>query len=105
MIQLSLDQSCTLREIARSVQRAPSSISRELKRTAGPTRRRVDTAPRYLTKPTARNETGAKRFPIRRARSQARLSLQGACDSASAPHSMSANAAHMARPGGTSSPG
>src|SRR3954454_5791117 len=32
MIQLSLEQGCTLRAIARSVQRAPSSISRELKR-------------------------------------------------------------------------
>ena len=32
MIQLSLEQGCTLRAIARSVQRAPSSISRELSR-------------------------------------------------------------------------
>ena len=32
MIQLSLEQGCTLRAIARSVQRAPSSISRELNR-------------------------------------------------------------------------
>jgi IS30 family transposase len=32
MIQLSLEQGCTLRAIAGSVQRAPSSISRELKR-------------------------------------------------------------------------
>ncbi len=32
MIQLSLEQGCTLRAIARSVQRAPSSISRELRR-------------------------------------------------------------------------
>jgi IS30 family transposase len=32
MIQLSLEQGCTLRAIARSVQRAPSSVSRELKR-------------------------------------------------------------------------
>ena len=32
MIQLSLEQGYTLRAIARSVQRAPSSISRELKR-------------------------------------------------------------------------
>jgi transposase-like protein len=32
MIQLSLEQGCTLRAIARSVQRAPSSINRELKR-------------------------------------------------------------------------
>jgi len=32
MIQLSLEQGCTLRAIARSVQRSPSSISRELKR-------------------------------------------------------------------------
>ncbi len=32
MIQLSLEQGCTLRAIARSVQRAPSSITRELKR-------------------------------------------------------------------------
>ena len=30
--QLSLEQGCTLRVIARSRQRAPSSISRELKR-------------------------------------------------------------------------
>ncbi len=46
MIQLNLEQGCTLREIARSLQRAPSSISRELKRngwtnpTKGPRRRR-----------------------------------------------------------------
>jgi IS30 family transposase len=32
MIQLSLEQGCKLRAIARSLQRAPSSISRELKR-------------------------------------------------------------------------
>ena len=32
LIQLSLEQGCTLRVIARSRQRAPSSISRELKR-------------------------------------------------------------------------
>jgi transposase, IS30 family len=32
MIQLSLEQGCTLRAIARSVQRSPSSVSRELKR-------------------------------------------------------------------------
>ena len=32
LIQLSLEQGCTLRVIARSLQRAPSSISRELKR-------------------------------------------------------------------------
>jgi len=32
MIQLSLEQGCTLRAIARSVQRSPSSISRELHR-------------------------------------------------------------------------
>ena len=32
MIQLSLEQGCTLRAIARSVQRAPSTISRELSR-------------------------------------------------------------------------
>jgi len=32
MIQLSLERGCTLRAIARSVQRAPSSISRELSR-------------------------------------------------------------------------
>jgi IS30 family transposase len=32
LIQLSLEQGCTLRAIARSVQRAPSSISRELNR-------------------------------------------------------------------------
>ena len=32
MIQLSLKQGCTLRTIARSVQRAPSLISHELKR-------------------------------------------------------------------------
>jgi transposase, IS30 family len=32
MIQLSLEQGCTLRAIARSVQRAPSTISRELRR-------------------------------------------------------------------------
>jgi len=32
MIQWSLEQGCTLRAMARSVQRAPSSISRELKR-------------------------------------------------------------------------
>jgi len=32
MIQLSLEQGCTLRAIARSVQRAPSSIGRELQR-------------------------------------------------------------------------
>ena len=35
MIQLSLEQRCTLRAIARSVQRAPSSISRELREMAG----------------------------------------------------------------------
>lgn len=32
MIQLSLEQGCTLRAIAHSMQRAPGSISRELKR-------------------------------------------------------------------------
>lgn len=32
MIQLSLERGCTLRAIARSMQRAPSTISRELKR-------------------------------------------------------------------------
>jgi len=32
MIKLSLEEGCTLRAIARSVQRAPSSIIRELKR-------------------------------------------------------------------------
>lgn len=32
LIQLSLEQGCTLRVIARSLQRVPSSISRELKR-------------------------------------------------------------------------
>ncbi len=32
MIQLSLEQGCTLQAIARSVQRATSSISRELAR-------------------------------------------------------------------------
>ena len=32
MIQLSLEQGCKLRAIARSLQRAPSSISRELRR-------------------------------------------------------------------------
>ena len=45
LIQLSLEQGCTLRVIARSLQRAPSSISRELKRncwtnpTTGPRKR------------------------------------------------------------------
>ena len=32
LIQLSLEQGCTLRVIARSLQRTPSSIRRELKR-------------------------------------------------------------------------
>ena len=45
LIQLSLEQGCTLRVIARSLQRAPSLISRELKRngwinpTTGPWKR------------------------------------------------------------------
>ena len=48
MIQLSLEQGCTLRAIARSVQRAPSSISRELTRNGW---RNPATAPRKRGRP------------------------------------------------------
>ena len=40
-IQLALERSCTLRAIARSVQRAPSTISRELAVTLGSDRPNV----------------------------------------------------------------
>ena len=58
LIQLCLEQGCTLRVIARSLQRAPSSISRELKRNGwtNPT-----TDPRKRGRPLL---TGGYRTPL-----------------------------------------
>ncbi len=66
MIQLSLEQGCTLRAIARSVQRAPSSISRELKRNGwiNPA-----TAPRKRGRPPL---AGGYRAPLAQARADER---------------------------------
>ena len=58
MIQLSLEQGCTLRAIARSVQRAPSSISRELKRNGWIN---LATAPRKRGRPPV---AGGYRAPL-----------------------------------------
>ena len=61
LIQLSLEQGCSLRVIARSLQRAPSSISHELKRNGwtNPT-----TDPRKSSRrPADRYTTGLKNYP------------------------------------------
>jgi IS30 family transposase len=65
MIQLSLEQGCTLRAIARSVQRAPSSISRELSRNgwSNPT-----TAPKKRGRPLV---AGGYRAPLAQQRADA----------------------------------
>ena len=81
MIQLSLEQGCTLREIACSVQRAPSSISRELHRNGWSN---PATAPKRPGRPPV---AGGYRAPLaqqrasalaRTARRPSRLSQDGA---------------------------
>src|SRR5258706_1521200 len=65
MIQWSLGQGCTLRAIARSVQRAPSSISRELDRNGW--RNQAD-APKNRGRPPL---AGGYRAPLAQQRAQA----------------------------------
>ena len=75
LIQLSLEQGCTLRVIARSLQRAPRSISRELKRngwtnpTTGPRKRdRPPLASGYrapLAQQRAAGLARTARYPLR----------------------------------------
>ena len=61
LIQLILEQGCSLRIIARSLQRAPSSISRELKRN-GWTNPTTD-ARKSSRRPAYRYTTGLKKIP------------------------------------------
>ena len=65
MIQLGLEQGCTLRAIARSVQRAPSSISRELNRNGW---NNPATAPKKRGRPPV---AGGYRAPISQQRASA----------------------------------
>ena len=74
MIQLSLEQGCTLRAIARSVQRAPSSISRELGRNGWSN---PATAPKKRGRPLV---AGGYRAPLAQQRATA-LSSTARCPS------------------------
>jgi IS30 family transposase len=78
MIQLSLEQGCTLRAIARSVQRAPSSISRELKRNGWSN---PATAPRKRGRPAM---AGGYRAPLAQQRADV-LARAARCPSRLAP--------------------
>ena len=65
MIQLSLEQGCKLRAIARSLQRSPSTISRELKRNDW---RNPDTRPKHPGRPPV---AGGYRAPAAHQRAHA----------------------------------
>ncbi|MBK8132291.1 MAG: IS30 family transposase [Gammaproteobacteria bacterium] len=69
MIQLHLEQGCTLRAIARSVQRAPSSISRELRRNGWSN---PATVPRKRGRPPV---AGGYRAPLAQQRADALATL------------------------------
>ena len=73
MVQLSLEQGCTLRTIARSVQRAPSSISCELKRNGWSN---PATAPRKRGRPVL----AGGRLSLTLQRNSALLRWQERCD-------------------------